>query len=190
MEAVLRQTVCMTEPLVGAISLPDGTLIRGRGRREREPGGPLPDFGLGLGRPPGTGGSAPGSGQARRARIRRRPAPPPEWPVAWIEWPVAWIEWPVAWIDWPDFRTPRHGQLAAIAIEHAYALAKTGQRVEVNCGGGTGRTGTVIACMAVLAGCPAAEAVAWTRRHYRSRAVETPGQRRWIEWFASHGRTR
>ena len=136
----------------------------------------MPDFGLGLGRPPGTGGSDLGSGQARRARIRRRPAPPPEWPVAWI--------------DWPDFRTPRDGQRAAIAIEHAYALAKSGQRVEVNCGGGTGRTGTVIACMAVLAGCPAAEAIAWTRRHYRSRAVETPGQRRWIQWFASHGRTR
>ena len=57
---------------------------------------------------------------------------------------------------------------------------------EVACGGGIGRTGTVIACMAVLAGHPADDAVAWTRRTYRRRAVETPGQRRWVHWFATH----
>jgi ribosomal protein L34E len=28
--------------------------------------------------------------------------------------------------------------------------------------------------------------VAWTRRSYRRRAVETPGQRRWVRWFATH----
>lgn len=39
----------MTEPLTGVINLPDGTLIRGRGRREPLPTGPLPDFGLYLG---------------------------------------------------------------------------------------------------------------------------------------------
>jgi hypothetical protein len=44
----------------------------------------------------------------------------------------------------------------------------------------------VIACMAVLAGHPAGDAVAWTRTHYRPRAVETRGQRRWIAWFATH----
>jgi hypothetical protein len=42
--------------------------------------------------------------------------------------------------------------------------------------------------MAVLAGHPADGALAWTRAHYRPRAVETPGQRRWIGWFAEHGR--
>jgi len=35
---------------------------------------------------------------------------------------------------------------------------------------------------------PAADALAWTRAHYRPRAVETAGQRRWIGWFAEHGR--
>jgi hypothetical protein len=43
----------------------------------------------------------------------------------------------------------------------------------------------VIACIAVLAGVPAGDAVTWTRAHYRGRAVETPGQRRWIRWFAA-----
>jgi hypothetical protein len=146
-------------PLQGAITLPDGTLVRGRGRREGLPGGPPPDYGLYLGRPP----------DPRRPR-RREPWRP---------------EWAADWIDWPDFRTPRDDRAAAELISRAYLLARAGRRVEVACGGGVGRTGTVIACMAVLAGHPAADAVAWTRDHYRSRAVETPGQRRWIAWFAA-----
>ena len=92
------------------------------------------------------------------------------------------------WIDWPDFRTPRDGHRAAELIGVAFRRALAGERVEVACGGGVGRTGTVIACLAVLAGHPAADAVGWARRHYRPRAVETPGQRRWIAWFAEHGR--
>lgn len=165
--ADLRHAIQMAEPLTGAINLPDGTLIRGRGRREPLPSGSLPDFGLYLGRPPD---------QPRRTLFRRNPGWQPGWPADWI--------------DWPDFRTPRDDQLAAAAIEHAYQLAKAGQRVEVACTGGTGRTGTVIACMAILAGHPAADAVGWTRRHYRPRAVETPGQRHWIYWFATHYRAR
>ena len=140
----------MDSSLVGAIALPDGTLIRGRGRREPRPAGPLPQFALHL------GGSAP----------RQAPA------------------WPTEWIDWPDFRRPRDDARAAAAIVAAYERARAGERVEVACGGGTGRTGTVLACMAVLAGQPAADAVGWVRRHYRPRAVETPGQRRWVGWFA------
>ena len=155
----------MTEPLVAAITLPDGTAIRGRGRREPLPPGPLPEFGLCLGQPP----------DARRGLLNR---PAEQWRP----------DWPVEWIDWPDFRTPRDGQRAAAMIGHAYRLASGGQRVEVTCTGGTGRTGTVIACMALLAGHPAADAIAWTRRHYRPRAVETPGQARWVAWFATHGR--
>lgn len=154
----------MTQPpLTGAITLPDGTVIRGRGRREPLPAGPAPDYGLYLGR---------SAAIPRRALFHRRPIWQPGWPADWI--------------GWPDFRTPRDDQAAAAAIHHAYLLARSGQRVEVACGGGTGRTGTVIACMAILAGHPAEDAVTWTRRHYRPRAVETPGQRRWIMWFAGH----
>jgi protein-tyrosine phosphatase len=145
--------------LTGAIALPDGTLVRGRGRREPFPPGPLPEFGLYLGRPGRTG---------LLRRERRRPS------------------WPAAWIDWPDFRTPRDDRAAAARIVEAYERARAGERVEVACHGGTGRTGTVIACMAVLAGHPAADAVTWARSHYRPRAVETRGQRRWVTWFAEH----
>lgn len=91
--------------------------------------------------------------------------------------------WPVEWIDWPDFRVPRDPEHAAAAIERAYLRAKAGERVEVTCGGGNGRTGTAVACMAILAGHPAADAVAWTRANYRRHAVETPWQRRWVERF-------
>lgn len=143
------------------IALPDGTTIRGRGRREAFPAGPPPDYGLYLGHDPDLRG---------RFALRGRSAWRPDWPSTWI--------------DWPDFRVPRDDAAADAAIKHAYALARSGKQVEVACEGGTGRTGTVIACMAILAGQPAAEALAWTREHYRPRAVETPGQRRWIAGFA------
>jgi protein-tyrosine phosphatase len=58
------------------------------------------------------------------------------------------------------------------------------QRVEVACEGGRGRTGTALACLAVLDGVPAAEAVSYVREHYHPRAVETPWQRRYIFDFA------
>jgi hypothetical protein len=151
----------VTGPLAGAVALPDGTPVRGRGRREPFPAGPLPEFGLYLGHPPG-----------RRRLLRRR-----------AEWRPGW---PAVWLDWPDFRTPRDPAAAAAGIVEAYERARAGERVEVACTGGTGRTGTVIACMAVLAGHPAHDAVAWTRSHYRRRAVETPGQRRFIARFADH----
>ena len=153
-----------TELLTGAIALPDGTPVRGRGRREPLPAGPTPDWGLYLGHDP----DLPRSG----LRIGRAQEWRPDWPAEWIEW--------------PDFRTPRDDVAAAAAIARAYQRAASGERVEVACGGGVGRTGTVIACLAVLAGHPAADALAWTRANYRPRAVETPGQRRYIAWFADN----
>jgi len=93
--------------------------------------------------------------------------------------------WLLEWVDWPDFRLPRDPEAAMAAIRRAHALARDGERVEITCGGGTGRAGTVIACLAVLAGVPGEDAVAWTRTHYRRHAVETPGQRRWVLSFAA-----
>ncbi len=51
------------------------------------------------------------------------------------------------------------------------------------CGGGRGRTGTALACLAVLDGVPPAEAVAYARELYDPRAVETPWQRRYVARF-------
>ncbi|GAB1510258.1 protein-tyrosine phosphatase family protein [Actinophytocola sp. KF-1] len=90
------------------------------------------------------------------------------------------FEWPHQWIDWPDFLLPRDTDAAVTAIRELHRRAAAGERVEVACGGGIGRTGTVVAALAVLTGVPAGDAVAWARTHYHHRAVETPWQRRWI----------
>ena len=128
-------------------------MLRGRGLRNPMPSGPLPEFGLYLG----------------SARLRARHD-------------VA-LTWPHDWLDWPDFRLPRDPAAAIGALRALHERALSGQRVEVACAGGVGRTGTALACLAVLAGVPAAEAVDWVRAHYQRRAVETRGQRRWVAAF-------
>ena len=94
--------------------------------------------------------------------------------------------WPAEVIPWPDFGVPADSETAAAQIEAAFARAKAGQTVEIGCRAGLGRTGTVLACMACLAGVPAAEAVTWVRTHYDPRAVETSEQESWVNWFAQH----
>jgi len=96
--------------------------------------------------------------------------------------------WPAEIIDWPDFGLPPDGAQAAAQIRDAFARARVGQIVEVGCLGGLGRTGTVLACMAVLAGLEPADAVVWVRGNYRPGAIETADQERWVDWFAQNGR--
>jgi protein-tyrosine phosphatase len=91
-------------------------------------------------------------------------------------------------IDWPDFGLPPDGARAAAQIRGAFSRAKGGEGVEIGCLGGLGRTGTVLACMAVLGGVEPLDAVAWVRENYRSGAIETPEQESWVDWFAESGR--
>jgi hypothetical protein len=93
--------------------------------------------------------------------------------------------WPAELIEWPDFGTPLADDEAAQAIHRTFQRARAGVRVEVGCAGGRGRTGTVLACMAVLSGVPGDEALIWIRRHYAPGAVETAAQEAWIGWFAT-----
>lgn len=53
----------------------------------------------------------------------------------------------------------------------------------IACDGGRGRTGTALACLAILDGVPAADAVGYVRTLYHRRAVETPWQRRYVRRF-------
>ena len=95
--------------------------------------------------------------------------------------------WPAELVAWPDFGLPDAPEVAARQITDAFGRAQRGELVEVGCLGGSGRTGTVLACMAVLAGVEPSEAVTWVRRNYRPEAVETSAQERWVAWFASAG---
>ncbi|MEU1619015.1 protein-tyrosine phosphatase family protein [Streptomyces sp. NPDC005722] len=90
--------------------------------------------------------------------------------------------WEAHWVRWPDFRLPADRAAAAEALRGAWRRA-AGERVEVACHGGVGRTGTALACLAVLDGVPSGEAVAYVREHYARRAVETPWQRRYVSRF-------
>lgn len=139
--------------LPGSLQLPDGVLVRGRGLRNGPVPGPPPDFGLYLG--------------TSRLRARHDHT----------------LTWPHDWISWPDFLLPRDSAAARAAIRALHARAAAGAAVEVACSGGVGRTGTVIACLAVLSGLPPAEAIAWTRAHYHRHAMETSWQRGWVRRF-------
>lgn len=94
-------------------------------------------------------------------------------------------DWPHVMLDWPDFGVPAASDAAVQEIRAAFERAQSGEAVEVACVGGHGRTGTVLACMAILAGVPVAEAVAWVRGQYCARAVQEPGQQYWIEHRAA-----
>jgi Protein-tyrosine phosphatase len=83
-------------------------------------------------------------------------------------------------IRWPDFWVPVDRDDALDALHEAHRRALAGERVEVACRGGVGRTGTALAALAILDGVPASESVAWVREHYNPRAVETPWQRVWL----------
>ncbi len=91
--------------------------------------------------------------------------------------------WPSRWVRWPDFRLPVDRTDARDAFVEAWRRSAD-ERVEVACAGGRGRTGTALACIAVLDGIPAAEAVAFVRAGYDHHAVETPWQRRYVARFA------
>ena len=92
--------------------------------------------------------------------------------------------WPHRWVRWPDFRLPADPADARDALTDLWERAAD-ERVEVACGGGVGRTGTALACLAVLDGIPADRAVAYVRRHYDPHAVETPWQKRYVARFGT-----
>jgi hypothetical protein len=83
-------------------------------------------------------------------------------------------------IRWPDFWIPTDRADALDALHEAYRRAQAGQRVEVACHGGIGRTGTALAALAILDGLPTDQAVTWVRANHHRRAVETPWQRWWL----------
>lgn len=93
------------------------------------------------------------------------------------------VTWPHRVIDWPDFGVPVDEAEVFAAIVDLYRRVRAGELVEVACWGGVGRTGTVLACLAIAAGVDPAEAVAWVRGHYHRSAVETAEQETLVARF-------
>lgn len=125
------------------------------------------------------------SGRLVRGRALRLPVPPGPLPAFGLyllgrEPPAT--GWPRRWVRWPDFRLPSDLADAKTAFQEAWSRSGY-QRVEVACAGGRGRTGTTLACLAVLDGIPPDDAVGYVREHYCPQAVETPSQRRFVARF-------
>ena len=126
------------------------------------------------------------SGRLLRGRGLRRPlpaGPAPAFGVYCLGSAPPEVRWESCWLRWPDFRLPADRARAREVLREAWSRAAT-QRVEIACAGGRGRTGTALACVAVLDGVSPAEAVAYVRAHYGRKAVETPLQRRYVRGFA------
>ncbi|MFJ9950394.1 protein-tyrosine phosphatase family protein [Kitasatospora sp. NPDC091207] len=125
------------------------------------------------------------SGRLVRGRGLLRPLPPGPQPGFGLyllgHRPPA-VPWASRWLRWPDFRLPSDRAEAAAAFREVWERSAS-ERVELACAGGRGRTGTALACLAVLDGVPAAEAVTYVREHYDRHAVETPWQRRFVARF-------
>ena len=98
------------------------------------------------------------------------------------------VDWDMRWVRWPDFWIPVDRRDAGDALREAWERAAD-ERVEIACVGGRGRTGTALACLAVLDGVPPRQAVNLIRARYDSRAVETPWQRRFVTHYRRDGRT-
>ena len=131
--------------------------------------------------------SAPGilrlpSGRLVRGRALSRPLPDGPVPAFGVyllgRRPPA-VSWEWRWLRWPDFRLPADEVDVLPTLTEAWQRT-TAERVEIACAGGHGRTGTALACLAILDGVPSTEAVAFVREHYDPHAVETPGQRRYV----------
>jgi hypothetical protein len=138
--------------------------------------------------------SAPGifrlpSGRLVRGRGLRGPRPEgphPAFGVYLLGGPPPAVPWESRWLRWPDFRLPAVEPDVLPALTETWQRAAT-ERVEIACAGGHGRTGTALACLAILDGVPSAEAVAFVRAHYDPHAVETFRQRRYVARWRADG---
>jgi protein-tyrosine phosphatase len=127
------------------------------------------------------------SGRLVRGRGLRQPlpaGPAPTFAVYLLGKTPPAVAWESRWLRWPDFWLPKDQAQARKVLHEAWDRART-QRVEIACGGGRGRTGTALACLAVIDGVPASQAVAFVRQHYDRHAIETPWQKRYVTRFTT-----
>jgi protein-tyrosine phosphatase len=125
------------------------------------------------------------SGRLVRGRGLRHPLPTgaePSLGVYLLARSSGPMPWEAHWVRWRDFRVPADPRALRTVLLAAWERAPA-ERVEVACRGGRGRTGTALACLAVLDGVPPGDAVGYVRQHYSRHAVETPAQRAFVAAF-------
>lgn len=118
------------------------------------------------------------SGARVRGRRLSDPASPADFALILAPGPAP--AWSHRRIRWPDFWIPVDRADALDALHDAHHRARAGERVEVACHGGVGRTGTALAALAILDGLGPRDALGWVRSNYHPRAVETAWQRHWL----------
>jgi protein-tyrosine phosphatase len=91
--------------------------------------------------------------------------------------------WEHVTVPWPDFGLPSDLDDLRDRLTAVLARAKAGERVEIGCLGAHGRTGTALACLAIIDGQAADRALAWVRTNYCEHAVETPEQEAFVRAF-------
>jgi hypothetical protein len=119
----------------------------------------------------------PGGALVRGRRLGDAPSPA-DFTLVLANGPLP--DWPSRRVGWRDFWVPSDTADALDGLREVRRRALAGERAEVACRGGVGRTGTALAALAVLDGLTPEEAVHWVRAHYHRRAVETPWQRGWL----------
>ncbi|MCA3352146.1 MAG: protein tyrosine phosphatase [Roseomonas sp.] len=95
---------------------------------------------------------------------------------------VAEAEWQ---LDVPDFGLPDEAGLRTVLTQMLEAMrAAPDGAYHIGCKAGIGRTGTVMACLAIMAGAAEGDPVSWLRAAYNAEAIETPGQEEFVRRFA------
>jgi hypothetical protein len=94
--------------------------------------------------------------------------------------------WPHTHIEWPDFGLPASPADMIAALDAALRRAEAGELVELGCLGGHGRTGTALACLAVLSGLDN-DPVEWVRTNYCVHAIETDDQAAFVRGLQRPG---
>ena len=91
--------------------------------------------------------------------------------------------WAHSKVFWPDFGVPPDVAALREQLTSVLRRAAAGDRVEIGCLGAHGRTGTALACLAIIDGHDPDSAVDWVRTNYCEGAVETPEQEAFVRAF-------
>ncbi len=105
----------------------------------------------------------------------------PDWGL-YLDWGWKHPDWRAENIDWRDYGLPSNYIVAFEAMLEVIERAQRGEKVEIGCIGGHGRTGTALACIAVMLGMTPSEAIKHVRSQYCSHTLESEEQEWFVEW--------